>query len=439
MPHRPARIDREPVAVAGRVELRLGREQGVHVRRAHQPPGLERLGEPEQVLDGRVPPARGPAPDDVPEDVVAEAGAAVLQELVVVAHRQVRVHPVQVVGIRAGHARLLVDVLPDIAEIVLPARRLDHLAQHQHAGVAVGPAGAGLERERVAPGELHHLVHRAEPGPGRALEGVVEVAPQPRRVGEQVLDPDLLRGLGAGEVGNEARQRVVERELAPLRQLRDGDGGEHLVHRAQVEPGVDPVRSVEVLVRRAPGARQQHLAVPGEQHRAGEHVGAGQGLHVALHLRRQVPVARHPLRRRSRPGRRRPLPDAHDPVGRRALDPHPDPQRLPGEPDAGQPRGRGRVVRDALEPLQALGAMPLAEQEVEVGVQRQGAHGAAEGAVDVGPHHGRCRAVDEAHDLARPADGGRLGLSREQGGHEEQRQDQAGPPAGERHGRVSGS
>jgi hypothetical protein len=81
---------------------------------------------------------------------------------------------------------------------------------------------------------------------------------------------------------------TVEGEFFLLDQDCRGHGGEHLVHRTEVELGVDPVRHVEALAGQSGRALVENLVPLGQKHGARKHLGVGHALHERLHFRTEA-------------------------------------------------------------------------------------------------------------------------------------------------------
>jgi hypothetical protein len=94
-------------------------------------------------------------------------------------------------------------------------------------------------------------------------------------MGEQVAHGDLGGHLLIGIAGQVLADGVVQGQLVRLDQLQGRDRGEHLVHRADPEPGRRRVRGPGLAVGAAPGVLEQHLAVAGDQHGPGELIRPG--------------------------------------------------------------------------------------------------------------------------------------------------------------------
>jgi hypothetical protein len=77
------------------------------------------------------------------------------------------------------------------------------------------------------------------------------------------------------------RERVLPGELSFLDELGDRDGGEHLVHRAQLNFVSIRTGTAVALVRLADGGPVENLAVPRQQDGAREDVARGEPLHVS--------------------------------------------------------------------------------------------------------------------------------------------------------------
>ncbi len=138
--------------------------------------------------------------------------------------------------------------------------------QH-HSVVAVGPARAGLERGRPLAVERDVVLGVLELLLVVLLVFRGEDVAHAAGVGEQVVDCDLLGDVGVGVVGHVLADRIAELQLALLGELGHGHRREHLVHRAEIEPGVEPVgdlpprscRPRTSVNRACPGARRARL------------------------------------------------------------------------------------------------------------------------------------------------------------------------------------
>ena len=260
------------------------------------------------------------------EDIVAPLDAGVGESLVV-PDGEIRIHAVQFVCVCVGHTGRFVDVVPHVVKITLPRSNLDHFAKNKHSGVAVCPARTGLETNLlfILAGEIHHIVYRSQLFPRHRVVAVREVTAEPCRMRKQVLYLDLLCRVLVREVGYELCERIVERHLSLLDKLGDRNGGEHLVHRAEIEFCVDAILCIEVLIRDPEGSLVKHLTVVCQQYRSREHIGVGQLFRERFQLTRDLFVAK--LSRVSCRGFGCSAADASHLVRRSGIDDHA--QRLP--------------------------------------------------------------------------------------------------------------
>ena len=130
---------------------------------------------------------------------------------------------------------------------------------------------AGGDLPDVSEVHVEHLGHRSG-SPDRGGESLEVVELDSRRVGQEVPDrhgvPDRR-----GVFGDVLGKPVVQRKGAALDQLQRRDGGEHLPHRADIEPvvdreGVGPVRRPVCFVK-------QHRVAAGDEDDAREPSGGG--------------------------------------------------------------------------------------------------------------------------------------------------------------------
>jgi hypothetical protein len=101
-------------------------------------------------------------------------------------------------------------------------------------------------------------------------------------VGEQMVERHLAGHVRVGVVGDVFADRVGELQLSGLLELRDGHRGEHFVHRAEVEAGVEAVGDAFVPVLLAANVGEDHLVVAGEKDAAGEQPLPGQQVDARL-------------------------------------------------------------------------------------------------------------------------------------------------------------
>ena len=87
---------------------------------------------------------------------------------------------------------------------------------------------------------------------------------------QQLMDGDLGGDLPVGVVGEICGEGSGQLDLAGLDQLKSCDRGEHLVHRSDAKARADGVRDPSVAVGQSVGVAEEHAAVLGDQHRAGE-------------------------------------------------------------------------------------------------------------------------------------------------------------------------
>jgi hypothetical protein len=62
--------------------------------------------------------------------------------------------------------------------------------------------------------------------------------------------------------------RIVEAQLSVLRELHNGRGREHLVHRTETESGVEPVRRFVLAIRQTVSPLEDRFSVPGRENGA---------------------------------------------------------------------------------------------------------------------------------------------------------------------------
>ena len=186
------------------------------------------------------------------------------------------VRPLLVASDAAGHDHVLVaDECPDEAEgredfelhvlgVRHAARLLDDHAEEDVAGVVVGPLLAGCEVRRLVANGVDDLCGRHVFAQSRHEARDSGVALDPRRVVEELLDGHVLR---VGKVGNVLRQRIGERDLALLHELKDRDGRVLLRHRPDPEDHVGLDRDVQLEVRHAVALAEECLTVLRHDHR----------------------------------------------------------------------------------------------------------------------------------------------------------------------------
>ncbi len=162
-----------------------------------------------------------------------------------------------------------VDVVANVVVVALAAGLFDDEAEEEKAVVAVLELAAGLEAERTGAEELDVVLEGAQFEAVRVELGTEEV-PGASGVGEQILDGDLCGDVLVRIVGEEFAERIVERELALLCELKNGDGGEHLVHGADAETGIEGVGGLVLAVGETVGLGKDWLALAGEENIAGE-------------------------------------------------------------------------------------------------------------------------------------------------------------------------
>jgi hypothetical protein len=104
---------------------------------------------------------------------------------------------------------------------------------------------------------------------------------------QQLIDGNLLPDVRVRPGRQVFSDSVVERQLALLRELRDGDGREHLVHRPQVELGIHAVRRPERSAGQSPGPLKEDAPLPRHHDRAGESIGRRELCHVSSDFLRQ--------------------------------------------------------------------------------------------------------------------------------------------------------
>jgi len=85
-------------------------------------------------------------------------------------------------------------------------------------------------------------------------------------VREQVMDRDFGGELFVGVIAEVLPERVAELYLAHLRKLKYGDGGEHLVHRADANLRVELIGDLLLAVRQTVGAGEDGLAAFDDEH-----------------------------------------------------------------------------------------------------------------------------------------------------------------------------
>src|SRR5215213_1611727 len=139
--------------------LRLARDDCFGQLRAEQLVAAQRFTEALQVAHGRVTPARGhPAPGER----LPVRGQLPRRPTPHVADGQVRYLVSLREAARELHARAVVDVLLDVVVVALARHLFDDEAEHDEAGVAVRPARARLEPERLVSEEREVVLDLAQ-------------------------------------------------------------------------------------------------------------------------------------------------------------------------------------------------------------------------------------------------------------------------------------
>src|SRR2546429_2567771 len=80
------------------------------------------------------------------------------------------------------------------------------------------------------------------------------------------MDRDFGGELFVGVIAEVLPERVAELYLAHLRKLKYGDGGEHLVHRADANLRVELIGDLLLAVRQTVGAGEDGLAAFDDEH-----------------------------------------------------------------------------------------------------------------------------------------------------------------------------
>ena len=104
------------------------------------------------------------------------------------------------------------------------------------------------------------------------LQGTIgQVVAHAGGVGEQLMDGDGVRHL-RGEARQVGAERLIETELALLRELCHGHTGKRLGHRREREDSVGPVRYRQLLAGQSVRPDKHRLGMAGQQHGAGKQV-----------------------------------------------------------------------------------------------------------------------------------------------------------------------
>jgi hypothetical protein len=130
--------------------------------------------------------------------------------------------------------------------------------------------------------------------------GVLEIVrhheiTQARGMVQEFPHGDLLRHGLVGIFRHPFRQRVVPRQLAGLDQLRDGDRGEHLADRGDMELRLVIDRQVEAAFGQATAFVEHGLAPIENAHAAGEVGYAHQPVQYGVYLFCQLRMRHRPL------------------------------------------------------------------------------------------------------------------------------------------------
>ena len=195
------------------------------------------------------------------------AGARPRIVLAAVAVHVARDHPVLLVAVaRVVHAQRLEEGLVQVDMPRLAAGRLDHRAQQHVAGIVVVPTLArrevGLFRlEGIDEFRGAQVAHDRRAG---HHPGDICIAAQARGVVEQHAHADLV---AARIAGHELRQRIIQRQLAGLRQFQCRRSGELLGDRPDPEDLVGGERHAQFEVGAAAGAAVEHLVAARQQYR----------------------------------------------------------------------------------------------------------------------------------------------------------------------------
>ena len=94
-------------------------------------------------------------------------------------------------------------------------------------------------------------------------------------VRKKLFDSDFGGDVFVRIVGEIFAERVAEFEFSVLRELQNGGGGEHFVHRADAKFRVERVGDFLVAVGHAVGGSENRRAVFRDERGAGEAVGGG--------------------------------------------------------------------------------------------------------------------------------------------------------------------
>ena len=173
------------------------------------------------------------------------------------------------IGIGIVHAGARVDVLADVVVVAHSAHPLDDRPRQHQAVVAVGKARPRFERRRAlaVKGDVVFVgLELFEVGAELGVEDVAGAA----GMCEQMMGRHLLRHVGVRVVRDVLADGVCELELAMSRELRHRNGGEHLVHRAEVVFGVKAAGNLLLPVLHAADVTEHRFALAGDQHAAGE-------------------------------------------------------------------------------------------------------------------------------------------------------------------------
>src|SRR6266850_1858224 len=96
---------------------------------------------------------------------------------------------------------------------------------------------------------------------------------------KEVVDGDLGSEVLIGIVGEVFSEWIGKPDFAGLHELKYGDGGEHLVHRAEAKTSVEFIGNFLFAVGQTVGGSEDGLAVLGDEDGAGKTIGCSGFFH----------------------------------------------------------------------------------------------------------------------------------------------------------------
>src|SRR6266850_5308651 len=167
----------------------------------------------------------------------------------------------------------------DVIVITLAADFFDQHTEKQKSIVAVRPATAGFEFGSALAVELHVVLQGAE-FQTMSVELRAEEIASAAGMGKEVVDGDFGGDVLIGIVGKIFSEWIGELDFAGLDELKDGNGGEHFVHRAEAKTSVGFIGNFLLTVGQTVGAGEDGLAVLGDQKGAGKAISCSGLFHL---------------------------------------------------------------------------------------------------------------------------------------------------------------